>query len=794
MSRFGKHKGTPLRLVLCIGLVFTFLVPIQAGVFAQAESATPWIVRTLSTDEYGVREPKGLAFSSAANAFLLFSGDGNITLIGIGEERAATRAIPNVGDDPLNAVFDEHTGSLLVFDRGTSQLVQIRSDSKGLPDAAAGSAQFTTNGFGIANPQGIAVNSQEGHLFILDAEHAQLVSVARHPTKGFDVNQAQHISLKNLGAGQFRGLAFNPGNGHLYVSDPVQKKLYELTQTGESVSSFDLASLGIGNPSAITFAPSVDNTDDASTHNLFMLDERDASLGSQIVELSFAAPAALPAGTPLLSASPVRIINTSNTAWNPSSPDPAGVDYWPSKGVLLISDSEVDEMRPYWVGKNVFLSTTSGNLVGTCSTTAFTGEPTGVAINPNNNHIFFATDYQDTIFEVSLGADGQYCTADDTVAATNVGTLYHVNDVEDVAYGNNTIFIGGGGAAEVYRIPLGANGVLGGGDDGAMTHWDTASLGFADLEGIGFNPIAGTLFIVSTKRTDKYLGEMTTSGTLLRAYDLSFMGDIGNIRSDVTYAPSSYNSAVRSIYIASRGVDNDDNRYENDGKIWEISIGGGQPGPMPTPTPTSSGPGKATLGSPSGITSDTTPRYTWDKVNAATWYYLWVSKINGDGSVTTVHNKWYESSVACGTSTCSVTPAVTLGSGNYRWWIRTWNTGGYGPWSSARNFSISPTPPPGRATLGSPSGTITDTTPSYTWDKVTASTWYYLWISRVNGDGSVTTVHTRWYESSVVCGSSTCSITPAVTLGSGNYRWWIQTWNTGGYGPWSSARNFTVSP
>jgi hypothetical protein len=29
-----------------------------------------------------------------------------------------------------------------------------------------------------------------------------------------------------------------------------------------------------------------------------------------------------------------------------------------------------------------------------------------------------------------------------------------------------------------------------------------------------------------------------------------------------------------------------------------------------------------------------------------------------------------------------------LTSGNYRWWIQTWNTGGYGPWSSLMNFSL----------------------------------------------------------------------------------------------------------
>jgi hypothetical protein len=294
---------------------------------------------------------------------------------------------------------------------------------------------------------------------------------------------------------------------------------------------------------------------------------------SSLASLAEAAPPALPPGIPLVSASLVRIIHTSNAAWTPSAPDPAGVDYWPLTGRLLIADSEVEEMPPYFVGKNVFLATTSGSLTGTCSTTSFTNEPTGVAINPNNNHIFFSSDEPSgRVAEVRLGADGAYCTADDQVTVTNVATLYSANDAEDVAYGNNTLFIAGGSAAEVFAIPLGADGVLGGGDDGPVTHFDTAAWGFHDLEGIGYNPAAGTLFIISTDPADQYLGETTRTGTLLRAYNLSFMGNFYNIRSDVTYAPASQNPSARNIYIASRGMDNNIDPNENDGVIWEIDI------------------------------------------------------------------------------------------------------------------------------------------------------------------------------------------------------------------------------
>jgi uncharacterized protein YjiK len=597
MSHLDKRRRKSLHIMFLIGLVIASVIPAHEWASAQDGSAPIWVVRSLSASEYGVTDPKGLAFSSAANTFLLLDGNANVTLVKMDEDRVGSGVISELEDDALNAAFDDRTGSLFVLKRGRSELVKIKSDGKGLPDASALPKRFAVNALGIADPQGLAFDPSNGHLFILDAGNSQIVAVSAHPTLGFDVNEAmrankvERISLKKLGAGLLRGIAYNPGNGHLYVAQSEQKKLYELTQDGELVSTFDLAALEIDNPSAMTFAPSVDNTDDPNIYDLFILDTNTVSSqqsepsDSQLVEVSLVAPAALPSGTTLLPASLVRIIDTSKAAWNPSSPDPAGIDYWPATGRLLIADSEVDEMPAYWVGKNVFQATTSGALVNTCSTTSFTNEPTGVAINPNNNHIFFSTDSNDRIFEVSLGADGQYCTADDTVTTTNVSTLYGITDAEDVAYGNNTLFIAGGSAAEVYRIPLGPNGVLGGGDDGAMTHFDTAALGFADLEALGYNANNGTLLIASPKPTNRYLGETTTTGTLLRAYDLSLMGSAGNIRSDVTFAPGSQNPAVKNIYIASRGVDNDRNRLENDGKIWEISLGSSQVIVTPTQTP-----------------------------------------------------------------------------------------------------------------------------------------------------------------------------------------------------------------
>jgi hypothetical protein len=98
--------------------------------------------------------------------------------------------------------------------------------------------------------------------------------------------------------------------------------------------------------------------------------------------------------------------------------------------------------------------------------------------------------------------------------------------------------------------------------------------------------------------------------------------------------------------------------------------------------------------------------------------------------------------------------------------------------------------PPVAATLISPTGSIATNAPTYTWNAVSNSTWYYLWVNDSVGNRIAT-----WYTAAQVgCSSGTgiCSLTPATTLASGAAKWWIQTWNSSGAGPWSASMAFTV--
>jgi M6 family metalloprotease-like protein len=202
-------------------------------------------------------------------------------------------------------------------------------------------------------------------------------------------------------------------------------------------------------------------------------------------------------------------------------------------------------------------------------------------------------------------------------------------------------------------------------------------------------------------------------------------------------------------------------------------------------------PGGATLISPSGNITDSTPTYIWNAVSNSTWYYLWANDSTGN-----VIKKWYTAAqVGCtsGSGTCSITSTKSLANGAGKWWIRTWNSTGYGPWGAGKSFNVTATggTKPGAATLVSPTGSITDSTPTYTWNAVSNSTWYYLW-----GNDSTGNVIKKWYtaaQAGCTSGAGTCSVTPTTSLANGAGKWWIRTWNSTAYGSWSLPKSFKLT-
>jgi hypothetical protein len=268
----------------------------------------------------------------------------------------------------------------------------------------------------------------------------------------------------------------------------------------------------------------------------------------------------------------VQIIDSS--LWTPPSPDPSGISYRPDTGQLLTCDAEVEETvggGTLYQGANVWTHTNTGGIVATATTVPWSNEPTGISFDPAGGRLFIADDIKGSIFEVSLGADGSFGTADDSRVRHKGYSAAGCDDIEDVTYDNfdGHLYIAGGGATEICRIGVGGNGFFDGappfGDDTVVT-MSVAAFGLTDPEGIVYDPFWNTLVLADRGTRDLY--ELTPDGNFLRKIDVNFPSDMKP--SGVTIAPGSTNPALRNYFVTDRHVDNDFDPTENDGRIFEV--------------------------------------------------------------------------------------------------------------------------------------------------------------------------------------------------------------------------------
>jgi hypothetical protein len=202
------------------------------------------------------------------------------------------------------------------------------------------------------------------------------------------------------------------------------------------------------------------------------------------------------------------------------------------------------------------------------------------------------------------------------------------------------------------------------------------------------------------------------------------------------------------------------------------------------PAPVLTYPVPAVAGTVKPIGTDYNPSYAWQKIEAATYYHV---VVKASGNVVML-DKWFPSSSVCGLSECAVPKSMspTLKGATYSWWMQAYSPKGNGLWTAETKFSTDVQTLPTAVSNLFPTGT-TSGTPTYSWDRVGMATSYRLYVK-----GPYGVILDKWYRAADICDTTTCSVvSPSLT--SGDHIWWVQTYNSAGYGPWKSA-TFKVSP
>ncbi len=89
-----------------------------------------------------------------------------------------------------------------------------------------------------------------------------------------------------------------------------------------------------------------------------------------------------------------------------------------------------------------------------------------------------------------------------------------------------------------------------------------------------------------------------------------------------------------------------------------------------------------------------------------------------------------------------------------------------------------------------PTGTITDTLPTFSWSKSTNASWYDLYVYPLGSSTPVLSAPTLL--SSSICSNGTCTWTPVVGLDRGDYQFKVRAANLDGYSSFSDWGYFTI--
>jgi Putative Ig domain len=551
-----RHSGMRMAAaVISLSAVLTFGVAERAGA-KPAAVLRAHEVRTVWTNEFGIPRPAAVAYSTSRGQLLVAAeraAGTSVLRLGFDEDTHGAMRLPAIGA-PGTLAVDEAGGRLTVVDG--DRLLVVPGHGLGADHPAVAAHPLPV---ALHDPVSAAFDPLTGMWYVLDG--GDLVTV----TSGGVVTRR---SLAGLESARLAGIAVNPVDGLLYVAGTGPDALFGLDGSGAVVSTYDLSDLGLMDPRGIAFAPSSDPTDDVEVHNLFVADAGNADSFGGITEATLTPEVAL--AVPTITATLVRMTDTSK--WSPPSPDPSGVVYMPGRDRLEVTDSEVDETTGAgYHGVNLWQTTRTGSVTDTGTAFGYPSrEPTGLGYDAGTDTLFVSDDNQRRVYVVDPGSDGRFGTSDDGVGFVNAGA-YGSTDTEDPEFLPTTghLYFLDGIGTEVYDIDP-VDGVFGNGND-VMRHFDVGKFGPTDWEGLSSDPSSGNLLVGARK--EKQIYEVTTTGSLIRVIDASGIGGMRFI-SDLASGPATNDASRTDFWIVDRAVDNGQNPSENDGKMFEISIGG----------------------------------------------------------------------------------------------------------------------------------------------------------------------------------------------------------------------------
>jgi hypothetical protein len=133
------------------------------------------------------------------------------------------------------------------------------------------------------------------------------------------------------------------------------------------------------------------------------------------------------------------------------------------------------------------------------------------------------------------------------------------------------------GTTKIYEVKRGRDHRFGTKDDVMKRQFATSTFTgpgdrhFADPNGVYFDRKTSHLFTVDSKK--HFVLETTLAGKFVQTINMPFCRDDPVCRgfSDLVFAPGT-DGSPRRLYLTDRGVDNDVDPNENDGRLYQVKL------------------------------------------------------------------------------------------------------------------------------------------------------------------------------------------------------------------------------
>ncbi len=258
----GAGKRGDGRVVeLALAVPTTALPAVELGSLIQ--TVETWRFSPSSPDPAGItylgQFDQMLISDSEVNEMSIFTGVNLFRMTRTGGLEATTTTT-GFSDEPTGITWNPTNRHVFISDdTGTRTVYEVDPGDDGLygtPDDIVTS--FRTGVFGSNDPEGVTYDSDHEVLFVVDGVNREIYRVAPGPNGVFDGTDdvVTHFDTQGFGLDDPEGIAYDSDYGHLYAVGKPAGVVFHLTTTGTLLRTIDISAASPRKPAGLAYAPS----------------------------------------------------------------------------------------------------------------------------------------------------------------------------------------------------------------------------------------------------------------------------------------------------------------------------------------------------------------------------------------------------------------------------------------------------------------------------------------------------------------------------------------------------------